>query len=364
MQQNVNKFIATTAASLLAASSLVNADTQSPSAPSDMPNQMTSGIVNPSGRPQVKEGADLFLTADWLIWQANETGLGFCIKTDTSSTSALGEGSAHSAEFDWESGFRVGFGYNMGHDSWDLYLNWTWFQDDGSEHVHTDGDDFIYPSVMHPGSSVTATEAESHVDLHLNVLDLEMGREFYVSKWLTLRPHAGLRSAWVHQTNNIEYENLFSVSQGTLLYNEYEVERECNYWGMGIRTGLDTQWGLGKGWSIYGNAAISLLYGFFHVEHEEERTPSSTGVEVTLIDLTNSYRAGRAVTDLQLGLRWDHMFCKDRFHFGIQAGWEHHMFFSQNQFMTFVDDITDGIFVQNQGDLELQGWTLAARFDF
>ncbi len=351
------------AAAVVATTSFVSADTGSSSTSSTSAPAMNS-TINPSGRPHSKGGADLFLTADWLIWQANETGLGFAVRTDTNSTSALGEGSVKSGEFAWQSGFRVGVGYNMGHDDWDLYLNWTWFQDSGTESVDADGvDDFIYPAVMHPGTALYSTEAESHMDLHLNVLDLEMGRWMKTSKWLTIRPHAGLRTAWVNQTNNIEYENLFFASTSTAAYNEYEVERECNYWGMGIRTGLDTQWGLGGGWSIYGNAAVSLLYGFFHVDHEEERT-STAGVETTLIDLSNSYRAGRAITDLQLGLRWDHMWHNDRYHFGIQAGWEHHMFFSQNQFMTFVDDINDGIFVQNQGDLELQGWTLAVRFDF
>ena len=327
---------------------------------------VTDTVINPSGRPHVKQGANLFVTADWLIWEANETGLGFAIKTDTDSFSALGEGGVKSAEFDWEFGFRVGLGYNMGHDDWDLRLNWTWFQDQGTEHLSTDGDDFLYPSVIHPTSSSTyyATDAESEIHLHLNVLDLEMGRWMKVSKWLTIRPHAGLRTAWIYQRNTIEYDDLFYLGEGGLLaFDEYEVNRNCNYWGMGVRTGLDTQWGIGDGWSFYGNAAISLLYGFFDAEHKEESTTPSD-IESTLIDLSNSYRAGRAITDLQLGVRWDYLWSNGRYHFGYEVAWEHHMFFSQNQFMTFVDGVTDGVFVQNQGDLAIQGWTMAFRLDF
>ena len=321
-------------------------------------------IINCSGRPQVDNGANLFLTADWLLWQANETGLGFAVKTDTDSSITLGEGSVKSPAFTWTSGFRVGLGYNTPHDGWDLYLNWTWFQDKASKSLHTDGDDFLYPAVIHPANAVYALEAESKLHLHVNMLDLGMGREYEVSTWSTLKPFVGLRTAFVNQHNNIEYDNVYNVGINTLRYNDYEVERECNYWGLGIRTGLDTQWELGRNFSLYANAAVSLLYGFFHVEHEEEQTLSSTGVHSTNIDLVNSYRAARAITDLQLGLRWDYLSPSSRYHLGIQAGWEQHLFFSQNQFMDFVDDTADGVFVQNQGDLELQGWTIAMRFDF
>ena len=68
--------------------------------------------------------------------------------------------------------------------------------------------------------------------------------------------------------------------------------------------------------------------------------------------------------DMMAGLRYDHMFYNDRFHLGLQVGWEHHIYFSQNQFPVFVDDVSKGSFVSNQGDLTFQGWTFAARFDF
>ncbi|HEY4713060.1 MAG TPA: Lpg1974 family pore-forming outer membrane protein, partial [Aquirhabdus sp.] len=111
------------------------------------------------------------------------------------------------------------------------------------------------------------------------------------------------------------------------------------------------------------DAAFSLLYGCFKTAfHELDRSLSGIGSPYAAVH--NSFRQTAAITDLQLGLRWDHMFSKDRYHFGIQAGWEHHMFFSQNQLTHFVDDAEIGNFVLNQGDLTTQGWTLSARFDF
>jgi hypothetical protein len=171
-----------------------------------------------------------------------------------------------------------------------------------------------------------------------------------------------LRTAWVNQKYNVDYSTLFDVDSDVVL-DSYSTDMKNDYWGIGVRGGLDTQWGLGAGFSIYGNAALSILYGFFDV-HDTESYVDAVGVAGTLIAEKNSFRAGRAITDLQLGLRWDTNFSNERFHFGILAGWEHHMFFSQNQLMRFVDGDTVGMFIQNQGDLDFQGWTIAARFDF
>ena len=192
--------------------------------------------------------------------------------------------------------------------------------------------------------------------MNLNQIDLDLGREYYVSKWLTMRPHVGLRTAWVHQKLEINH-NRFESTPGI----DDDLDLESNFWGLGLETGIDTQWGLGNGWSIYGNAAFAFLYGFHDTEHGED---VDYGVEFTWGDVDWSYRTTRAIGDLQMGLRWDTWTDDERVHFRIQAGWEHHIYFSQNQFPRFVSSEALGNFVANQGDLTLQGWTLSARLDF
>ena len=355
------------AAGFVASTSLLNADVND-SQMRNLENRVSaleqkkgaSGMVNPSGRPQVKDGADLFITADWLIWQAKENGLGYVIKNDSTSTTNLADADIKNPAFDWDFGFRVGLGWNTPHDGWDLYANWTWFDTHASDHTHAGSSKHLFPVYAHPFEvdNGVAQNSEAHWRLHLNMIDLELGREFFVSKWVTLRPFVGLRNAWVRQKFDCEYEQI--SHSGSL--QEAEVEMVNNYWGLGLRTGLNTQWGLGAGFSIYGNAAISLLYGFFHLEQEQEQTIAT--VESTFMDLEQSYHIDRAISELALGIRWDHMFSDDNYHFGIQAGWEHLMFWGQNQMQRFVSFTTLGEYVANQGDLTIQGWTVSARFDF
>ena len=377
MDWNTKKMWTTAAASLVAVTSVLNAvdDAQV----RNLENRVgaleqkkgANGMINPSGRPQVNDGADLFITADLLYWKSHVNGLPLAVESQ-SPTSLAGDKDVKDLNFKWDFGFRVGLGYNIPHDGWDLYLNWTRFYNHAHKSVETDGDEFLYPSFFSAdgltdaaGTHASFHEIEGRWHLHLNILDLDLGREFFVCKWLTLRPHMGLRTAWIKQKLKTESEGLLA-SSGAVSNSafEYELEAKNKYWGLGLLAGLDTQWGLGHGWSIYGNAAFSLLYGFFSIDAEEEYRTTASGSETTTLDVDDHYHADRAIADMALGLRWDHMFDHDRYHLGIQAGWEHHLFFGQNQFMRFVDDAAPGVLLSNQGDLMITGWILNARFDF
>lgn len=328
-----------------------------------------SGVINPSARPEVKNGADLFLLADLLIWQAHEDGLPLYIKNEGSS-SDLSHSHVGSFDWNWNAGCRVGVGYNTPHDGWDLSAVWLHFNTDAHRQAHAHSDEVLQPTLTHPAEINPALGPQmgpgpfqknhSHWGMNLNQIDLALGREYYVSKWLTLRPHIGLRTAWVHQHLNVKYNRLLSNGQ-FLAGADDHLHFHSNFWGLGLAAGLDTQWGLGGGWSIFGDAACGFLYGFHDLDRDDT-VRFNTAFEWAGVDW--SYRVSRAIADLAMGLRFDTWTNDERLHFRLQAGWEHHIYFNQNQFIRFVDNVAIGTFVNNQGDLTLQGWTLSARFDF
>lgn len=323
----------------------------------------SSGVINPSGRPQVRDGSDLFITADVLLWQAHEDGLPLAIQSGPDSGfSNLGDADVNGLDWDWNWGFRLGVGYNMMHDSWDLYLKWMRIYGHAHNKAEVDAPSGLWPTLIHPGSGPIVAingpyEAmRSHLKLQLNQLDLELGREFFVSKWMTLRPHFGLRSDWIRQSLHTDYDGLFSVPGW-----DYSEGMRDKFWGIGLAAGLDIQWGLGCGFSLYSDGAFAILYGLHKIDRDDLiYTPAKT----PYVDMNESYHVSRVIGDLELGLRWDRMFDNDRFYLRLQAGWEHHVYSAQNQFPRFVDNSALGDFVANQGDLSFQGWTFAARFDF
>ena len=161
--------------------------------------QQSGAMGNPSVRPRIEGGFDFFLTGDLLYWQANENGLSFAIDNRADS-SLINEGRFVDPEFKWNWGFRVGLGYNFCHDGWDLYANWTHLISTADRSISNSENGELYTIINNTheaafNQKTTANSAKAHWELALNVIDLELGREFFTSRWLTLRPHFGLRGA-------------------------------------------------------------------------------------------------------------------------------------------------------------------------
>ncbi|SRR5581483_6139321 len=359
----LNTKILSLSTSLVAFTSIVNADGDTAQM-RNLENRVSaleqrkgaSGMINPQGRPQVRNGYDVFLFGDVLVWNAHEDGLLLGVKNKGSSTN-LSHAQTKTIHGKWNAGFRAGIGYNCMHDGWDYRLTWLRFNDTGRKNSSSHSGQFLFPTLVHPGEDLgPADSMTSRWRLRLNQLDLDMGREFFVSKWLTLRPHFGVRTDWVRQNLRATYKS-FDDAPGV---SSVKARLKDHWWGLGLEGGLDTQWGLGCGWSIFGDITGSILYGFHHITDSTQDRPS----HFKFVNMKDRFRVSHPIFDLEMGLRWDNMFCDDRYHLGLQVGWEHHIYFSQNQFPFFTDDVSLGSYVANQGDLTLQGWTFSARFDF
>ncbi len=328
-----------------------------------------SGVINPAARPEIKRGANLFLVGDLLVWQAHEDGLPLFIE-NSGSADNLTHANVGGLDWNWNAGCRVALGFNTPHDGWDLVATWLHFNTTANQRKQAHFNQFLQPTLTHPGETMVGApssigegpfeKTKAHWGMNLNQIDLELGREYYVSKWLTLRPHIGLRNAWLHQNLQVNYNRL---EDGGVFISGIDdhLSLHSNFWGLGLAAGLNTQWGLGGGFSLFGDAACALLYGFHDLERDDTLRFNT---ELAWVDMDWSYRVSRTIADLSMGLRFDTWTNDERVHFRIQAGWEHHIYFNQNQFIHFVDDVSIGNFVNNQGDLTTQGWTLSARLDF
>jgi len=362
-------------ASLVAFTSIVNADYDDAQL-RNLENRVTvleqkkgcNGMINPSARPVVDDGADLFISADFLYWRCHENGLGYVIKNGgafsgqnpESVGAVLNSGKIKNVHPDWRAGFRVGVGYNLDHDGWDLSANWTRYYTHAHNETFAPIGGTLIPAFINPAIAPpvgTLVEAEAHWKLHLNVIDFELGREFFVSRCMTIRPFGGLKTAWLNQKMRTEYDYLTAGTVQTI-----EPKMSSNFWGIGLMGGLDSEWKFSEGWSIYASGDIALLYGYYKIRDREYGITSTA--QTTRLKVKDDPTIGRAITDLAAGLRWEEMFSCDSFRLRIQAGWEQHMYFSQNQFIKFTDALEQGIFVSNQGDISFEGWVLNAQFDF
>lgn len=322
-----------------------------------------NGMINPPARPVVKDGVDLWFQAEATFMHATEDGIHYAIKQETNANYV--DGRVKNICYDWSWGWRAGIGYNLPHDGWDMLLNYSWFRSNESDSSNTDAPESNRQIWTNPYPASTTADAlaahgKGRSHLKFDYLDFQLGREFFVSKWLTLRPFVGGRGLWTHRNMIVKYRggDLASLQVAKLK------ERFNNrFRGGGLLTGLDTQWGLGEGWSFYGQFSMALIYGT-HRLHEKQDSYATSGTVSRFAHLHNAWTMVRTMTDLGFGLRWDRLFYSDAYRIRLQLGWEQHVLNGFDKDTNFVSSSAQGKFTLNQGDFALSGVAFQARFDF
>ena len=353
-------------------------------------------LVNPPVNPVTCNG-DLAITVAGFYWNAHQDGMEYAIDDAVAVTQTAGESTIlglnnlidaeHlTPKFDWDFGFKLGLAYAGCHDGWDIGVLWTWFKGNSDDHTEAEFDDnhTLLPlwSSYAPsqGLNLYATDIKEEWTLQLNLIDIELGREFWTSKYLSLRPFIGLRVAFIDQDFDMEFRGGSwgggnDSAPDNAAVNGF-AELDNNFKGAGARIGLDSTWHLGCGWGVYGNLAASIVHGRFDITHDEYlRLPIAPFNKRKLFETSENFRVSRGMLDLGLGLQWETLFCECEWAFTLQLGYENHMFFNQNQMWRVVrvgdlfnqappNDTGENVFHQRRGDLDTQGWTLRFKLAF
>ena len=291
----------------------------------------------------------------------------------------------------WDLGWRLGVGYQSPCECWDAALLWTHFDTD----THAKHDDPVNPNQWFtpawnsipvpftdddpnllggnlPPDGTTSFPVQysyAHWKLRMNLVDLEIGREFCVNSCLSLRPHVGVRGASINEKYKIKYEVIAAVGASELAAPIDYIDLKNDFEGAGVRGGLDTDFDLGCGLSIYGGVAVSLLYGETEINSKER-------LIVTTLPTSNVFETRqkdndcgcRAITDAEIGIRWQKC-CFNKI-IVTEIGWEHHFFFNENQFEKYTNfDGTDNAATDRfpqvaHGDLSVQGLVWSTRVYF
>ncbi len=318
--------------------------------------------ITPSAEPSVTRYADPYMTADFIYWKAKEDGLDYAFSGTTEGFSAESaeKGSIRQPRFRYEPGFKLGGGLKFRHDGWDAFAQYTWLRANHHGGHHGHGSD-EQSNIMMPRNGQLITFYSDHSSanwsLKLNMLDLELGRNFWISKHLTLRPFIGMKFDWMRQNFNVKYDDIDTGAVGDTYLDDADVHMKMkeSQWGVGIRSGLNTAWYMWKNWCVFGDIALSGMLNDFDVTRKD-RVSTDIDLEWTQNHIRKDYNPVTAVIEWALGLRYETAFHDDDYMFQFQAGWEQQVWFNQNQL----------IFMPNSSpsSLNFQGLTLKAAFYF
>lgn len=324
-------------------------------------------VITPEAGPQVDNGIDAFITGDFIYWTARVDGLGYITTGVSDGTVSSGKGSTKQPNFGWEPGFKAGIGLNLPHDGWDVYAEYTWLHSSATDNHRSSGNG------MSPNWNIanissfletpeTITSARTNWKLQFSSIDISVGRNYFISQFLTLRPFIGFKGSWIDMDYHVRY-TVSNTDTDSIL----RMKNDQDFWGLGTRPGLNTAFHLAPAWSIYGNFALSALWCQFEIKRRDTRNDSRNSggannpplnTEVTQFNSENDFHTLKGVLEFGIGLRGEWWFANDRYHFLIQGGWEEQVWINFN-------NLTKISFVEaDKGDLGLQGFTLKLRFDF
>lgn len=362
-----------------------------------MSTKTVTGTFGPKtalARPE-PNGQGWNISLDVLYWHAKVGGTEYAY---TNSFRPNGEyprarGTIEDIDFDWDWGFKVGVGYNFFHDGWDSSLLYTYFKSSGGANSNAKGSSALIPNrgtnnisegadtyissqgTLSDAAFNMATKATSNYDFDYDVIDVDLGRNFFVSRSLAIRPFFSLKSLWLDLKQETQFsggpdfEQDYSDEEAIGLGRDTaHVLDENKVWGLGPRTGLNTKWYLTNGFSFFGNAAATLLYGYFDVTHKNWFSLDTQTHEVFLTDKMHRFVP---MGEMKLGLAYDKYIYNDKQHIGVSLGYEVQYMWRVNQ--TIKPDFplysTNGVdanmaYTRFSEDAAVYGVTLEARWDF
>lgn len=334
--------------------------------------------ITPKAGPCVKNSTDLYLTADFIYWTAREENLEFAMTRGTQSAvgapATAPKGKVYQPNSNWRPGFKVGVGYDLCFDGWDLYAEYTWFRStthrstsnslnsslqlndsywliSNADLTFSSGTDSAVPIYILPGSSAT-----EKWHLSFNVIDLELGRNFYISRRVMFRPYFGLKGTWQTQKLDVNFQGILDAVPSFSVTSS--MTNKIRDWGIGILAGVDGAWHLTRNFSFLGKLALSCLWQRFKIERVDNEFIPALNANISFLNVSSKLDKLTPVIEWMLGLRWESWFSCDTYHISFDVGWEMQNWFSQNKFVRVSGS------PKCDGDLTLQGLTLRARFDF
>ncbi len=320
-------------------------------------------------------GCGFFVSADFLYWKAHEEGLEFAqsgIKGPSNpNPESVKKGSFFHPRFEWAPGFRVGAGYKIPKQQWEIWLNWTRYNAEAKKSISHVGDvnlDPFFPILDHPrfvgGPLVSAS---SKLNLRYNTLDLQISRPLPIDRYLLFSPHFGLRAAWIDQRYKIN--ELMSSSSTNLNMQAHELRNTHNFRGIGLRGGVHSLWLFNTHLGLFGNAAFGLIGGRFCVQQKMTETLNTIPPSIlqgTYVNTRTNFHHLVPELEAALGLHIEPGTYKDRYHFEVDLGWEYTLWFHQNQLFNYSGEslTSSGSGNRARGNLSLQGFTASAKLYF
>lgn len=272
-----------------------------------------------------------FVEGEVLYWKPHISNLELCYG-NTSYAETVIDGvrviSTEENDFDphfkWNTGYRVGAGYNFDCSNWELASYYTHFKDSGSR--KSGDDDFV-------------SRGRSH--FKFNQIDLAFCYKSSLFPCFNLKPFLAVRAAEIGHNLRARLVQSITLDTGVATETRRLHDNQC-FRGIGPTLGLKGDYDIGCGLSLFGTAAAGILYGQHKLHFHDKvafTAPFSTQLSGRHTKQLHSFDCN---VDLALGVGWDTCLF-EKYQLNVKLAFEHHQYFNQSRLGA------------DRGDLSLDG---------
>ncbi|MDE3048068.1 MAG: hypothetical protein KGI83_06955 [Verrucomicrobiota bacterium] len=331
---------------------------------------------------------DLYVAASFLLWQAKMWGLEFGAKSFLpnvpGSTTQTFHEKLYVPDFAWKPGFRLSVGGYLPHDAWDIRASWTIYRDECTslkkrfQQVLVPPGIGVMPLWQYPflqisgdntGNPIRYSNAFGNWKMHLDSIDLELGRSFFPEQSIPMRLLMGAKLTFMRQKYVAEYDGgttiLATLPQGgapsLFQYVSSQFQLRSHQWGIGPRLGIESRWNMLWGFNLIGNGACSVLCSFFDLHSKFEDIIQPTG-QCTM-SRSEKFHELTPILEAMLGLDWGTCFCNGLY-FGAQIGYEWQYWWAANHARRNYVQTLPGDTIDMRGELQMHGLNAKVLFEY
>jgi len=316
----------------------------------------TRALALGSTRPKEMENS-VYLSIDTVLWKFKLDGFAYTSKDAILiNYPVVTIDKVYEPHMNWDFGVKAGIGYNSCYDGWDAYFEYTYFKNKGHSSRHAiandeltqglsilDNDTYqvaapdMASALLNQSVPGYAGDARSNLSVTLNDFHLELGRDLFLSKRLSVRPNVGVQGLYLkleqHNTFSggdfafaVAAKTLFGIDFFLLNLNDPKIlVRKYNHISaVGPRFGVNTNWRIGKGFSMYGDLYQSTLFSY--LKRENKATASAYPSNM----IKDTYKIHRLlpVTAFELGVSYEHFFQDHTQKLTLRLGYQNQYFFN------------------------------------
>ena len=267
---------------------------------------------------------------------------------------------------------------DFGCDAWEVSGEYTYFRgkDTTSYSINPEGDsiqDFYTNWIPKKDNIISlfedqVTSVSAIWESDLDILDIQLSREYYVGRCLTFKTYAGVRAAWIRQY--YDFDPVVIATNTAFVDASFLTKHTTKFWGVGPLIAVDIDWKVWCGFRLFLDTFASILYTDYTTITANTTGNLNTSTDQLIINYSRGDCASflRPHTEMTIGLgQGDHFWC-NKYYFDLEVGYSANVYWDQNMFIKYLSNSTniERMYpLENRGgNLYLHGLTLTARLDF